>query len=253
MKRIKLRKKRKFDKKNTIIVVIILLFLSIIITLSYFNRKLSPLLFDYAEIETQKLANLIMNRAVSKQIVNSFDIDNLFTMVKNNDGEIQTIDFNPIIVNKILNQTTNAVYLSLKAVEEGNIDMIELPDGILVEYDKKKAKKGIVFEIPLGVITSNAFLSNLGPKVPVKLNLIGSVSSNLNTKINQYGINNALIEVSVKIEVTEKINLPLSTKSVTVSSTIPIAMKIVQGKIPEYYNVSGMNHNSPIFSLPITE
>ena len=172
MKRIKLKKKRKFDKKNTIIIVIILLFLSITMTLSYFNSKLSPLLFDYAETETRKLANLIINKSVSNQITNAFDIENLFTMVQNKDGEIQTIDFNPVIVNRMLNMATNAVHSSLKAVEEGNIDMVELPDGILVEYNKEKMKKGIVFEMPLGIVTNNAFLANLGPRVPVKLNLI---------------------------------------------------------------------------------
>lgn len=251
MRRIKLKKRRQFDKINTIIVVIILLFLSIIIVLGYINSKLSPLLLDFAELETSKLANLIINRAVTKQIANGIEIDKLFSTIQNKEGEIQTIDFNPTIVNKVLNMTTNAVHTSLKAVEQGNIDMIEVPDDILVEYDKKKLKKGIVFEIPLGSVSGNAFLSNLGPRVPVKLNLIGSVASNINTKINQYGINNAMIEVYVKIEVTEKINLPLASKSVTVSSDIPIAMKIVQGKIPEYYNNSGLNANSPIFTLPI--
>lgn len=251
MRRIKLRKRKKFDKINTIIIVIIFLFLSIIMALGYLNHKLSPLLLDFADLETANLANLIINRAVTKQVANGIDIDKLFSTIQNSAGEIQTIDFNPTIVNKVLNMTTNAVYTSLKAVEQGNIDMIELPDDILVEYDKEKLKKGIVFEIPLGAVSGNAFLSNLGPKIPVKLNLIGSVASNINTKISQYGINNALIEVYVKIEVTEKINLPLSSKNVTVSSDIPIAMKIVQGKIPSYYNASGLNQNSAVFTLPI--
>ena len=247
----KTRKRRKFDKINMVIVVIILLFLSIIMCLGYINAKLSPVLLDFAELETAKLANLIINRAVTKQIANGIDVDKLFSTIQNNNGEIQTIDFNPTVVNKVLNMTTNAVHTSLKAVEQGNIDMIEVPDDILVEYDKKKLKKGIVFEIPLGAVSGNAFISNLGPKIPVKLNLIGSVNSNIETKISEYGINNALIEVYVKIDVTEKINLPLSSKDVTVSNDIPIAMKIVQGKIPDYYNSSGLNQNSSVFTLPI--
>jgi len=250
MKRIKLRKRKKFDKLNTVILVIIFLFLSIIMALVYINSKLSPILLDFAELETSKLANLIINRAVTKQIANGIEIEKLFSTIQNSAGEIQTIDFNPTVVNKVLNMTTNAVQSSLKAVEQGNIEMIEVPDDVLVEYDKKKLKRGIVFEIPLGAVTENAFLSNLGPRVPVKLNLIGSVASNINTKINQYGINNALIEVYVKIQVTEKINLPLSSKNITVSSDIPIAMKIIEGKIPSYYSSSGLNQSSPILTLP---
>lgn len=251
MKKIKLRKKRKFDKLNTIIIVIILLLVSIIMLLGYINNKLSPLLFDFAELQTEKLANLIINKAVNKQVANGIDINKLFSTIQNNNGEIQTIDFNPTIVNNVLNTTTNAVYTGLKSVEQGNIDLIEIPNDIIVEYDKNKLKKGIIFEIPLGAVSGNAFLSNLGPRIPVKLNLVGSVTSNINTRISQYGINNALVEVFVRIEVTEKINLPLSTKNMTVISDIPIAMKIIQGKIPEYYNDNGINQNSPIFTLPI--
>jgi sporulation protein YunB len=249
MKKIKLKKRRRIDKINAVIVVIILLFLSIIMTLYFINKKLSPLLLDYAELETAKLANLIINQAVSKEIVNNIDIDKLFSMIQNKEGEIQTIDFNPIIVNNVLNAATTAVQNNLKALEQGNIDLIELNDGTLANYDKNKLKKGIIFEIPLGVVTSNAFLSNLGPRVPVKLNLIGSVASNVDTKISEYGINNALIEVFIKIDVTEKINLPLSSKNTTVSSNIPVAMKIMQGKIPSYYS-DGMSQSSPIFTLP---
>lgn len=251
MKKIKLRKKRKFDKLNTIIIVIILLLVSIIVLLGYINNKLSPLIFDFAELQTEKLANLIINRAVNKQVSNGIDINKLFSTIQNNNGEIQTIDFNPTIVNNVLNATTNAVYTGLKSVEQGNIDLIEIPDDIIVEYDKNKLKKGIIFAIPLGAVSGNAFLSNLGPRIPVKLNLVGSVTSNINTRIRQYGINNALVEVFVRIEVTEKINLPLSTKNMTVISDIPIAMKIIQGKIPEYYNNNGLNQNTPIFTLPI--
>ncbi len=175
----------------------------------------------------------------------------MFSTNQNKEGEIQTLDFNPTIVNSVLNATTNTVLLELKAIEQGSSDMLDVYEGISANYNKEKLSRGIVFEIPLGAVTGNAFLSNLGPRIPVKLNLIGSVLSNLNTKISQYGINNALIEVSVKIDITEKVNLPLSSRNVTVTSNIPIAMKIIQGKIPAYYNASGINQNSPIFTLPI--
>lgn len=250
MKRIKLKKIKKFDKINTIVVVIILLIVSIIMVLSYINSKLSPILFDFAELETTKLANLIINRAVAKQVTNDLDMEELFYTNQNNDGEIQTIDFNPSIVNKVLNTITNSIHLSLKAIESGNLDMIEIPDSVLIEYDKDKIKKGIVFEVPLGATFKNTFLANLGPRIPVRLNLIGSINSNINTKISQYGINNALIEVSVRVEVVEKMILPLVSKDTTIVVNIPIALKIIQGRVPSYY-AGGLNQNSPIFSIPI--
>ena len=47
----------------------------------------------------------------------------------------------------------------------------------------------------MGIITNNALLSNLGPKVPVKINLVGNVISNVGTKVENYGINSIMVEV----------------------------------------------------------
>ena len=51
----------------------------------------------------------------------------------------------------------------------------------------------------------------------------------------RYGINNALLEVGINVKVTSKINLPFISKDVEVSTTVPIVMKIIQGKIPNMY------------------
>lgn len=251
MNKIRLKKRRRINRINVLSFSIILIILTIFFIFNYINNKILPILLNFAEIETIKLANVIINRAITKQVANEIDIEKLFTTIQNNEGEIQTIDFNPKIVNKVLSTTTNTVQIYLKALEQGNIDFIEIPEDILIEYDKEKLKKGIIYEIPIGAVTRNALLSNLGPKIPVKLSLVGNVVSNINTKINQYGINNALIEVYVKIEVTEQVNLPFMSKQVKIESNIPVALKVVQGKIPNYYHYSGIDKNSSIFTLPI--
>lgn len=251
MKRLRLKRRYKIKKLNFLIGILILFFLIIFLIFGWLNKKVSPILLNYAEVETKKLSNLIINRAITKQVAKEIVVKELFDIVKNNDGEIQTIDFDPIIVNRVLSETTNLVQLYLKALEQGNIDLIEILEEDLVEYDREKLRKGIIYEIPVGVVFRNAFLSNLGPKIPVKLNLIGNVISNVNTKINQYGINNALLEVYIQIEVTEQVNLPLMSKKVTVAVDIPVALKVVQGKVPIYYQGSGIDKNSSILALPI--
>lgn len=206
---------------------------------------------NYAELETKKLSSIVINRAVNKQLANGMNIDEMFNIIKNDNGEIATIDFNPAIVNKVLNTTTNVVLINLKAIEEGNIDFIELPD-ILISNDKDKLKNGIIYEIPLGTITNSGFLSNLGPKIPIKLNIIGSVESNVKTNIKEYGINNALVEIYIRISVTEQINVPFISKRVTVTSDIPVALKVIQGSVPKYYGGT-LSKQSNIFSIPIEE
>lgn len=238
-------------KKNIFIATLLLCVIITIIVLKIISIKVSPILMNYAELETKKLSSIVINRAVNKQLANGMNIDEMFNIIKNDNGEIATIDFNPAIVNKVLNTTTNVVLINLKAIEEGNIDFIELPD-ILISNDKDKLKNGIIYEIPLGTITNSGFLSNLGPKIPIKLNIIGSVESNVKTNIKEYGINNALVEIYIRISVTEQINVPFISKRVTVTSDIPVALKVIQGSVPKYYGGT-LSKQSNIFSIPIEE
>ena len=238
-------------KKNIFIATLIMCVIITIIVLKIISIRVSPILMNYAELETKKLSSIAINRAVNKQLANGMNIDEMFNIIKNDNGEIATIDFNPAIVNKVLNTTTNVVLINLKAIEEGNIDFIELPD-ILISNDKDKLKNGIIYEIPLGTITNSGFLSNLGPKIPIKLNIIGSVESNVKTNIKEYGINNALVEIYIRISVTEQINVPFISKRVTVTSDIPVALKVIQGSVPKYYGGT-LSKQSNIFSIPIEE
>lgn len=238
-------------KKNIFIATLLLCVIITIIVLKIISIRVSPILMNYAELETKKLSSIVINRAVNKQLANGMNIDEMFNIIKNDNGEIATIDFNPAIVNKVLNTTTNVVLINLKAIEEGNIDFIELPD-ILISNDKDKLKNGIIYEIPLGTITNSGFLSNLGPKIPIKLNIIGSVESNVKTNIKEYGINNALVEIYIRISVTEQINVPFISKRVTVTSDITVALKVIQGSVPKYYGGT-LSKQSNIFSIPIEE
>jgi len=114
-------------------------------------------------------------------------------------------------------------------------------------YDKENLKKGIVFKIPSGVVFNNSLLANVGPKIPVRFTLIGDVLSGVNTNVTNYGINNALLEVNVNIKLTLKVILPIASKEVNVETNVPIAIKMIQGSVPDYYS-NGLNSD---FTLPL--
>ena len=78
-------------------------------------------------------------------------------------------------------------------------------------------------------------LSNLGPKIPVKINLDGDVITSLNTEVKDYGINNALIKISVNVKVYMNVIIPFKTEEIIIETNIPIVMRIVEGEIPSYY------------------
>ena len=247
-KRLKLKRIRKIDKKGIYLFVIILVFMSIVSILIYINNRVSPFILEYAEVEIKKISSVIINNAIKEEIEKGINIDELFVVVKNNDGDIQTVDFNPIIVNKVLSSMTNTVQNNLKLIEKGDIEFVKTFSDINIDDDK--IRQGIIYEVPLGVVSKNAFLSNLGPKIPIKLNIIGHVNSNIKTNLTSYGINNALVEISIYMQVSEKLNTPFMTKNISIESNVPIAIKMVQGGIPSYYG-TGLMRESNIFRLPV--
>ena len=249
MPKFKFKKKyvHKIRKRNIILLIILFIIIGVIVFLNYINKQVTPLFFNVAKSETEKLATLIINDAVSKQLTDELNTDNLFEINKDNSGTINSIDFNSKIVNQVLTTTTNSVSVNLKYLEEGRIDLITLPDSVLINYDKEDLEEGIIYRVPSGIVFGNTILSNIGPKIPVKLNLIGSITSNVKTKATNYGINNALIEVYVNLKVTLEVILPFTKEKTTVKSSVPLAIKLVQGNVPSFYS----NSATPEISLPI--
>ena len=107
-------------------------------------------------------------------------------------------------------------------------------------------KNGIIYEVPIGVVFGNSFLSNVGPKIPVRIKYSGNVGLDVKTKVKEYGINSALIEVYIYVEVTQRTILPFQSKDIKLTSQIPVIMKVVKGEVPNY--ISGINKS---YSLPL--
>ena len=82
------------------------------------------------------------------------------------------------------------------------------------------------------------------------MEVIGSVLTNVNTKVTEYGINNCLIEMTVHIEVREKIILPVIAKTITVTNDLPVSYKVIRGTVPSYFGTS-LNKDSSIYSIPV--
>lgn len=252
MKRIKLKKKIKIKKINILIIAIIIILIGIVFTFNFINKKISTVIMNYATLEAKKLSSIIINKAISKHITEKINPDDLFTIMQDSNGEIKSIDFNSSEVNRFLTETTNSVQINLRNIEKGDIDALEFSDSVLVDYDKEKLKQGIIYEISSGIIFDNSLLNNIGPKIPVKINLVGDATSNVSSEVKNYGINNALIEVYVNLEINEQVILPFYEDVIKVSSKVPVALKLVTGTVPKYY-VSGLNESTPSLVVPYEE
>lgn len=230
-------------------IVVIILFLIVATTFFIFhllNKFVSPILLDYAEIETTKLSTLIINKAVENQVSNDFKVEDMIKTTSNKNGEIVSVDFDTNIVNQALVSINNTIQTNLKYLEEGRLSLIDMPE-VNTSYDTLEIANGIIYQIPFGVITDTPIIADIGPKIPVKTSLIGSVISNVKTELTPYGINNALLKIYIEVTVTEQVILPFISKRINISLEVPVLMKLINGSVPEVYG-GAYSVTSPIAS-----
>ena len=244
------RRRKKLKKGNILFLILIITVTTSFILINIISKQITPILMETAELEINKFSTIVVNKAVAQVLEDKINEEDIFSTVISNDGKIQTIDFNPIIVNQVLNIATTVVQNNLKLLEEGNLDNIGIYDMDLPKNRLEKMKKGIIAEIPISIALKNPLLTNIGPRVPIRLHYLGDVNSNITTKVTPYGINNALVEVGVRLEMTAQIILPFTTEKIVLDCTIPLAIKMIQGTVPSYYG-SAITRDSSLYSLPI--
>ncbi len=228
--------------KNTYIVIFIFLIIFSTIFLIILNKKAMPVIMNYASVQTKKIGIEVLRNTGTDELNELIDNNNLFSVTQNNNGEIESIDFNTRVINDALKIIAKNVRKRLKEVEKGK----NLPDEIYENILDKKLKNGIIYEVPVGVVFGDSLFSNIGPKIPVKIKYSGNVSLDIKTRVSEYGLNSALIEVYVLVEVTQRTILPFQSKDIKLSSEIPIVIKVIKGSIPYY--LQGINET---YSLPM--
>lgn len=214
----------------------------------YIGKEFGTILQKYVNTEVKRFTTNVVNTAVN-DVVSSWNTEELFIIKKNDHQEIETIDFNTRNVNKILREINQVILTRIQNLEMGETEDLQVSE-IFKKGNYKKIKRGVVCEIPLNSLRKNVTLSNIGPTIPIKLSFSGNVKTTTKTNVESYGINNLVVEVIIVVEINEQITMPTSSKETTLTIEAPLILKIIQGKIPEYYetDLNGNSITSTIFT-----
>ncbi|TFB24269.1 sporulation protein YunB [Filobacillus milosensis] len=247
------RKPKTFSQ--ILMLTLVSFFVSIIFSVWIINKGIEPTLIDIAERLTGQYAREAINEAVSKRIVQQLDVDELIQVEKNEDGNIVSMGWNSVVVNTVIRNATFRVQNYLKRLERGerpigdSLDFDLDEEEQIIEEDETVNNEALV-EIPIGQATGNALLANLGPKVPVHFSVIGEVQPDFITDVQEYGINNAMINIEIEVKVNVQIVIPFSTKTTEVVTRIPVDTRVIQGLVPNFYSNGG---NGADISIPYSE
>lgn len=228
MKRMRLKRKIKYKKINLLLILLILLVISIIYILKIFSERALPIFLEQSEIEVKRIASLVINNSVINKVGTNITLDDLFIVKEDKNGNIISMDVDPAKTNQLLLNISKVLEQNFKYLEEGKIDKLKIE-----KLNNKK--KGVIYELPSGIIFNNIFLNNLLPKIPVRLNLVGTIFSRITTDVESYGINNAIFKVNLNVSTEIKTVLPFTSKTSSLEASIPIIIKIIEGEVPSYY------------------
>ena len=212
--------KRKWLK---FLITFIFLIIFTFIILVFLSNKVMPFYMNYSEAEMKRVVTTVINKSVTEEVTNQLEVDSLFVLKKENDNTI-IVDFDPVIVNRVMSKISDVVYNNLKLISKKDKLTLE-------KYNIDES----YFYIPSGIIFNTTMLNNIGPRIPINLEIISSVNPNLKTEVTEYGINNSLIEVYIHVIVDVKMILPMYSNTMQIVVVVPLAVKLIQGEVPKYY------------------
>lgn len=240
MKRFKSRKKLDITKILMLVITLVFFFTSCLYFI-YF-KKANSRIIDVAEIKLNQFMNYFLSNNIGYDILNSQELENILIINKNSDGEILYVDYNLDQAYKVLDNVTNVLESQLTSLREGETN--------INDKDIFINKNILVLKIPFLISSKNILLSNLGPKIYVPVNFNGAILTNLKSKITNYGMNNALVELYITINITTNIISPLSEKSNVIDYEVLIASNVINGRVPTVYGGLIQSESSTI-SIPI--
>ncbi|WP_066372285.1 sporulation protein YunB [Neobacillus fumarioli] len=202
------------------------------------NKNITPALMTVASTRARQFASDAITDAISKKITDNIDINKLI-IIHNADGEV-SYSFNPQIYNRAIADSTKRVEQYLNYLETGDISKLKSFTGSK-DLMYSDSGGGVIYKIPIGEVTNTAIFANMGPKIPVRYEILGDVNSDIQTAVRETGINNTYLEVNLIIKIKMNVIIPYLAKETDLTKVIKIGDLFVQGKVPQYYNQSGKN------------
>ena len=137
------------------------------------NSSIKPVLMNIGEMETKRVATEVITESIEEYMSHSDNVKDMVDMKTDENGKVTTMDFNTQMVNSMKAKVTKQLQAHLKEAESNNKQH---------ETEKTRKLDEIMINIPLGQVTGNSILGNLGPKIPVRFNLIGDALTDVKTK-----------------------------------------------------------------------
>lgn len=177
----------------------------------YFRNNIVPTVMGSAIAEVRAMCTNSVNLAVTAVVGGGLEYDDLFRVVKNEEGDIEMVQANSPEINMIAREIAN--------LAQANLDELGLKE----------------ISIPIGTFTGLALLMGIGPDVTISVMPIGSALCDFVSYFTSAGINQTLHKIYIDVHATINIVTPIDEPTITVKAEVLVAENLIVGNVPQFY------------------
>lgn len=216
--------KKKIIFNNRILLVFLFFF---VVNFVIISTKLKPIANYLLTFKINQQLNQNIVSGYDFSLDNNYKLNDLIILKYNEKKEIISMQYDIDKTNKLLNEKSQKIKSIFKNTDSKN--MLFKDNHVLIK-------------IPLGIITNNTLLNNFGPYIPVLYSFYNKYLISFKTEIKSYGINTALVELYIIINVDIAIESSMQNTIHREYKYIMSSM-IVEGKVP---SIIGSNYQNEI-------
>lgn len=177
----------------------------------YFRSNIVPTVMGSAVAEVRAMCTETINSAVTAVVGGGVEYDDLFSVVRDDAGNIEMVQANSPEINMVAREIAN--------LAQANLDALDLKE----------------ISIPIGTFTGLALLTGLGPDVTISVMPIGSALCDFVSYFIAAGINQTLHKIYIDVHAEINIITPLDEPTITVKAEVLVAENLIVGEVPEFY------------------
>ncbi len=180
----------------------------------------------YLEKEIKTTISDVLSETITRSNILNETVD-LVSYKYNSEGKVSSIYINSVKTSSIIASINNVLS---KLLQEGTLE---------------RAIKAI--NLPIGILISKSLFTTIGPSLRIEVLPVTAYKTDIVTNIIEYGINNSLFEVYLKIDIEVETIIPLKQTKILYTTNVLLSSTIIQGEVPYYYYLG----EGTIQSLPL--
>ena len=175
------------------------------------DNSIRPTILSLSEARLRAIAVKAMNEAVRETIGNDISYSDLINIQKDDQGKITLVSANTVLMNNLAASTAIAAQDKILNIGEQGIS------------------------IPLGTVLGGQMLTGRGPAVEVRVEPVGSVTTDFKTEFEAAGINQTRQKIFIVLNATVRILVGNTAQTVEISTQVLISETIIIGDVPQSY------------------